>query len=262
MEYAMSRIKSFITVAGSVALATACSDASAPVGKTVAFQVATAPVSAAPVRSTALMGQTITRGGDQIDIQSVQLVLRRLELEPANATTPCDASTQTGECEELELGPMVVDLPLTPGTSQEFKVPVAVGEYGKIQFEIHSPSGSDDAAWLALNPSWSGISVKVTGSYTPSGGVATPFEYTSNLDVEQEYSFATPLVVTDASGANVTLFVDLSGWFADPAGPGLLDPATANIGQPNEGQVKSAIEASLNAFEDENHDGKDDHGAV
>jgi len=38
----------------------------------------------------------------------------------------------------------------------------------------------------------------------------------------------------------------------------LLDPASANDGQPNEGQVKSNIETSLNAFEDEDRDGDDD----
>jgi hypothetical protein len=55
--------------------------------------------------------------------------------------------------------------------------------------------------------------------------------------------------------------VDLAKWFdnGNAGSPGLINPTSATIGGPNEGVVKNAIEASLNAFEDENHNGEDDH---
>jgi hypothetical protein len=61
----------------------------------------------------------------------------------------------------------------------------------------------------------------------------------------------------DGQSTELTLFVDLDGWFRGESGV-LLDPATANIGQPNEGEVKSNIETSLNAFDDDDLDGIDD----
>ena len=39
----------------------------------------------------------------------------------------------------------------------------------------------------------------------------------------------------------------------------LIDPSSANKGNPNEGVVKNNIENSFETFEDEDHDGEDDH---
>jgi hypothetical protein len=41
-----------------------------------------------------------------------------------------------------------------------------------------------------------------------------------------------------------------------------VDPSTANHSGANEGLVKENIKTSLDAFEDEDHDGTDDHGAA
>jgi hypothetical protein len=38
-----------------------------------------------------------------------------------------------------------------------------------------------------------------------------------------------------------------------------VDPATGNKGGANESLVKENIKQSIEAFEDENHDGHDDH---
>ena len=67
----------------------------------------------------------------------------------------------------------------------------------------------------------------MTGTYN---GVA--FTYVSNLDVEQEYEFNPPLTVTETTGANVTLFADLGGWFLNQAADGLIDPATRQRRRP------------------------------
>ena len=74
-------------------------------------------------------------------------------------------------------------------------------------------------------------------------------------------TFCPPLVTTDAAAANRTLLVDLDRWFRTGAGV-LVDPATANVGLVNEGLVETNISATLHAFEDENHDGSDDHGGT
>jgi hypothetical protein len=82
----------------------------------------------------------------------------------------------------------------------------------------------------------------------------------SDLDAEEELALNPPLVTTDATATDLTLFVDLDRWFRDGTG-GLVDPASANAGQANEGLVEGNIRGTLDAFEDENHDGTDDHGA-
>ena len=81
-------------------------------------------------------------------------------------------------------------------------------------------------------------------------------------DVEQELMLVPPLVITDtpdapATTTNVTIRVDLAAWFVDADGA-LIDPATANKGEPNEGLVEDNIDNSMEAFEDEDEDGEDD----
>jgi hypothetical protein len=241
-----------------VAALSACSDSSGPgvAGRSVAFQLATQKSTAAPaaLRANAAGTETITLGSDVIVVSSVQVVLRRIEVERAGGTV-CDTLTTEDDCEELKAGPVLVDLPLGAGATRSFTVAIDTGSYGKLKFEIHKPESGKDAAFLAQYPGFVGVSIKVTGTYN-----GTDFTYISDLDVEQEHEFNPPITVTDAAGANLTLFVDLAGWFANAGGTGLIDPATALKGQPNEGEVKSNIETSFNAFEDDNHDGGDDHG--
>jgi len=54
----------------------------------------------------------------------------------------------------------------------------------------------------------------------------------------------------------VTLRVLLNEWFIDSSGA-LIDPASANHGEPNEGVVEDNIQASMEAFEDRDEDGDD-----
>ncbi len=248
---------SALTAAALLAACSGSSSGPSSAGRSVSFQLATKSTPAA-LRGAALAGQEIlTAGSDTIVVTSVQLVLRRIELERSVASPVCDSlAASNDDCEDIKSGPVLLDLPLGAGALRSFNVAIDTGSYSKIKFEIHRPHGGNDAAFIAANPGFDGVSVKMTGTYN---GVA--FSYTSDLEVEQEHTFAPPLTVTDSTGANLTLFVDLNAWFLNQSANGLIDPATALTGQPNEGEVKSNIEASLNAFEDDNHDGHDDHGS-
>ena len=251
----MTTLKYASTSLAALALLAACSgDGSGPSvgGRQVAVQVATSEKTTAP--AAALLGpETIGLGNDTIVLTSVQVVLRRIELERVGGSV-CDTTATEDDCEELKLGPVLLDVPLAAGADRQFTVTVDTGSYGKIKFEIHKPESSKDAGFVAANPDFDGQSIKVTGTFN-----GTPFTYYSDLDVEQEADLNPPLVVTDAVGANLTLHVDLATWFQNQAGTGLIDPASANKGGQFEGEVKSNIEASLNAFEDDDHDGADDH---
>jgi hypothetical protein len=98
-----------------------------------------------------------------------------------------------------------------------------------------------------------GKSIRVEGTFN-----GTTFVYESDLDVEQEFDLADPIVVTDTAAAvNVTVLLNLNQWFRDGSG-NLLDPATGNTGGMNESLIKENIKNSIEAFEDDDHDGHDD----
>jgi hypothetical protein len=245
-----------------LALVAACSDAGGPSsGGQVNFNLATKPTAASAastgVLAAAFVGtpETYSDGTNTLVIDRVQLVLREIELKRVETVSCADGSGHDA-CERLEVGPILLDLPLggSGGAARSFSVPVAAGTYDEVEFGIHKPSHDDDAAFVQANPDFNGVSVKVSGTYN-----GAPFVYTSDLEAEEEIELSPPLVTADGTPTDLTLFVDLDHWFRSGAGL-LLDPLTANAGGANESIVESNIRATLHAFEDENEDGADDHG--
>jgi hypothetical protein len=242
-----------LSVAALAATLVAACDAGSPsTSAQVNFSTATQPAAADQSGSS----ETFSDGSNNtLVISRVQLVLREIELKRVEATTSCGDSGHDG-CERLELGPVLLDLPLgAGGAAHSFTVPVAAGSYDEVEFEIHPPSDGDtpDAAFVQAHPELSGVSVRVDGTFNGVG-----FSYTSNLSAEEEIELSPPLTLAESGTADLTLMVDLDRWFRDGAGL-LVDPSTANVGLANESLVESNIRATLHAFEDENHDGTDDH---
>src|SRR5205085_2360064 len=101
-------------------LAGACSDAGPSTMSQVGFNTATQspPVAASTGAAFAVNGtpESFTDlSGNVLVINGVELVLREIELHRAGAVTDCAPGT-SDECEELEIGPVLLDLPLgTPG---------------------------------------------------------------------------------------------------------------------------------------------------
>jgi len=73
---------------------------------------------------------------------------------------------------------------------------------------------------------------------------------------ELDLDLRTPLVVSDAAATNLTIRIGLARWFRALNGS-LVNPASANKGQPNEGLVNENIKTSIEAFEDRDGDGDD-----
>jgi hypothetical protein len=235
--------------------ASACSDTGGPSTQgQLSFNTATQAGVAPSGGSLALVGtpETFTDGTNTLVIDGVQLVLREIELRRAGAVAEC-AGAANDDCEELELGPVLVEVPLgTSGSARSFSVALQPGSYDRVEFEIHKPSSSSDAAFLAAHPDLDGVSVRVTGTYN-----GVEFSYTGDFNDEMEFNLVPELAVAESGTADLTLLLSLDPWFRD-AGGNLLDPATAGSGGPNQGLVEQNIKSSLNAFEDENHDGRDD----
>lgn len=208
----------------------------------------------APLLSlTGLASDTQVVGGNTLIITGVELVLRQIELRRVDVTTCTGGTVGDDGCEEFELGPVLVDLPLTAGAEQAFAADVPEGTYSKVDFEIHKPDDSDpaDQAFVQLNPDFADISIRVTGTFD-----GVPFVHTTDLDVEQELSLLPNLVVAEGVSTNLTIFVDLSAWYL--IGGALVDPATANKGGANESAVNNNIKDSFKAFEDPDRNGSDD----
>jgi len=256
----MPRLMSRATAVAVLALVGgACSDAGPSNLNQLSFNSATQSAPAA-VRGAAFGSvgtpETFTDGSNTLVIDQVQLVLREIELHREGATADCTTGG-VDDCEELEIGPTLLDVPLgTVGAARSFSVQLAPGTYDKVEFEIHKASPSDDAAFVTAHPDLADASVKVTGTYN-----GTAFSYIGRFDVEMEFALSPALIASETAASDLTLFVDLDQWFRDQSGT-LLNPSSANSGQPNQGVVEQNIKTSLEAFEDDDHDGRDDHGSI
>jgi hypothetical protein len=215
----------------------ACSSSEPNSNPVVSFNLATrraAPAVAAIARPSF---EIYTLGGTTIDFTSVRVAFSEIELERAGSTIECDIATiDDDDCEEIELAPRILDLPLAPGASRSISVAVAPG---------------------TANPEFDGVSVRVEGTYDNGSG-PVPFVFTNDLDVEQELDLATPITVDATGAAELTLYVDIGTWFLNQAGDGYNDPAQANKGGQYESEVKENIKQSFEAFEDDDHDGESD----
>ena len=244
-----------ITLALALA-AVGCSDSSGPgsePGVSLSF-TGGAGLQAAPGFFASVMSDTLVVGGDELILDKVEIVLREIELELVE-TEGCSSEVDDDSCEEFEVGPVLLDLPLNGAVEQEMAIQVPAGRYDELEFEIHKVSNDDpeDAQFRADYPDMVGKSIRVQGSFN-----GQPFTYETDLDVEQEFDLVPPLEVTDGSGTtNVTVLIDVSQWFVDGSG-NLLNPQTGNKGGDNEGVIKENIKQSVEAFEDDDHDGEDD----
>jgi hypothetical protein len=239
------------------------------------------PAAGAGAASVLLAGDStvLAANPDTVIVRSVDLVLRRIKLEPVEVPA-CESDNveeQDGEnhdiadendaisdedsegCEEIKAGPVLVSLPLgTTAIDALVDVSAPAGQYDKLQFKIHAPKLPRDSAFLRVNPSFDGVSIRVSGTFSHAG-TRTTFTYESALEVEQEVRLEPPITVGAGAVASLTLRFDLSGWFAGPGGAGLVDPGSANAGGVNAALVGNNIRRSIHAFEDEDEDGHDDH---
>jgi hypothetical protein len=210
----------------------------------------------------ALADVSVTRGSDVIVISSVELVARKLRLEQEDAACPAeelpddeggaDDEDDSEECPTLKLGPLLLNPPLGPGAQTFFTADLPVGTYDEVNLQIHRPTDANgDAAFLAAHPDFQGVSIRVTGTFN-----GTPFTFTTGLTAEIEMELDTPIEVTTAGPTNITIFMDVTGWFVSESGEALLSPlALSTQGQT---RVEQNIRRSFHAFEDEDEDGGED----
>ena len=257
-------MRSRVVYAGlvSLGLMAACQQSTAPATQgqfKMAFSTRPTPTPAptAGITSSLVMGSdTMISASDTLVIDTVQIVLRKIELERADGAACDTVMSDEGDdgCEEVEAGPVLVNLPIGDTAAKTFSVSLPVGSYEKVDFQVHVPtSDARDQAFLAANPLFAGTSIRVVGTFNGKA-----FVFTTDLTAEQELELSAPLTVSDTSAVSLTIRTDVATWFAN--GSALVDPGTALAGGANADLVKHNIRASFRSFHDQDEDGLDDSG--
>jgi len=176
--------RSLLLAVALITAAVGCDDATAPTAgvPTVSLSVWLGGGSANPAPALFAEGLELTDGVSTLVIESAELVIRELEFEKVE-TAGCDSGLDDDDCEEFEVGPFLLPLPLDGSVSTEITAQVAPGTYDEIEFEIHKADDGDlaDQGFLDLNPNFAGISIRVTGTFD-----GRSFVYTSAIDEERE----------------------------------------------------------------------------
>jgi hypothetical protein len=252
--------RSTLHLAGTLAILaaiTGCDSSSPGADSQISFSVTTQASAVPGVHPLSAPDTLVDGGGNVLVLTQVEIVLRDIEFERQHHDA-CD-SVSTGnddDCEEFEAGPVLVDLPLQGGVEQEFTVAVDTGTFDELKLRIHKPEDDGDArdrAFLAAHPDLEDVSIRVTGTFN-----GTAFTFVTDLNADQEFAINPPIVVTSQTVVAITLKVDVSSWFLN--GMVLIDPTLALKGGSQENVVKNNIEASFDAFNDDNRDGEDDSG--
>lgn len=230
----------------------ACSDAVGANAHSLSLSI-TGKSASAPLASRGAFGPSLDvvvgSGANTITITRAQVVLGRIEVEPGTATTTC-SGTETDNCPELKLDPVLVDLPLDGATKTDFAASVPAGTYRGIELKIRPVNSSDPggAAFLAANPGFSNVSVHVEGTYN-----GQLFSYNSSLDAGIEMELSAPMTLTSGNGSNLTLLIDVASWFQDSSG-NAIDPTSSA----NASTIENAIKQSFKVFEDDDKNGVPD----
>ncbi len=194
----------------------------------------------------------ISVGGHTLDLTAVTLTVARAEVKPA-ASAACaddndaadddkgpgggggnDGSNQGhDDCDEMKIGPTTIDLPLDGSVVTVPADALPAGTFQELELRL---------AFVRVQGTFDGTAFDVT--------VATP--------VRGEIQFTTPIVVSGGTQTSITVMVPVSMWFTNSGGS-LLDPSQLNTNASLRNAFLSRIAASFHAFEDNDHDGHDDH---
>lgn len=178
---------------------------------------------------------------NSVTISSAQVVIREVEFE---------SSFEDSIDFELEQ-PFVRDLAVDSTLQQITTIQLPFGTYEEMEIEI-GRLDSTDGAVFTQNPLLQNLSIRVQGFV--DADPSNTFVFSSDISVEQENEFDSPLVVDETTpSTNVVLMLDMSRWFVDDNN-NPIDPTLAG----NQRAIESNIKASIKMFEDDDDDGHDD----
>jgi len=212
----------------------------------------------ASVALSARSGTTASTAASAVNQQAQPLqacggiVITRLRMVVSEVKLEGPAATDAGTADEVEFksAPMLLDLSgtaLDNGTTQQVTVAdVRAGTYTEMRFRIHDISASEAGSDAGLQ-AMAAKNASIIVDYTNGGA---PLTFVSNVDAQQKLEGTFNL--TEGSHA-MTLNVDASTWFTKAGA--CLDPSKAG----NLSDINNNIQNSLKAFQDDDHNGREDH---
>jgi hypothetical protein len=229
MTQRLSRILSLVGLATSIA---ACGG-----GDSTTMTVSGRLVGAAPAQG-GLAASALAVAGGRVDIQEVWMVIRDIKFGVPGA----DGEINAGN------GPFLLHVSgsqLSGPITEEFTVEVRAGTYDELRFVVHKLEDLQTVGVPELDGPRASLAIRMS----IDGGAAVTF--TSQLNAAQRI-FGTFAIDDGNAPDNVTVSIDPSGWFG--SGGGFLDPRDEG----NRQAIEDNIQASIDAFEDDNRDGNDD----
>ncbi|MFL5488484.1 MAG: hypothetical protein ACJ8AJ_08375 [Gemmatimonadaceae bacterium] len=214
--------------------------------------------------ATGVAADLVVGADNELVLQKVQLVFGKLELDrrgDANCVGEIeddnddldadDGDDINDECEEVELDPLLVDVPVDDALHPVITVPLPAGTFNELEAKLQ-PARERFTAFNTTNANLAGKSVRVEGTFK-----GTPFVFTSPVRANLEMEFDPPLVI-DETTRNATVSIDVRRWFLDSEGRA-IDPSTATPGSTNLLRIENNIRRSFHAFEDDEERGEDHH---
>lgn len=212
-----------------------CGDSTGP-GSSVAIAFRSAIIGASGSATSPAMfslmpseSQSIGIDGSNGTLRIDELFVLVAEFELKRADVSCDdlAGEDDDDCEELELPPSFVEVPLDGPDATLVRQEVPPGTYRRIEFEVEDledDEDDDDAAAIAdlladviaRFPEWPrNASMVAIGVFQPSGGGdARPFTVYFEAELEIELEFDTPLTIAaDDPDRTIAVTVDPRLWF-------------------------------------------------
>ena len=239
------RLAPTLVAIGATAVAVAvaaCSADSTGVGPR-SSQIAFSATKTSPAGAT-FSAVPITVGGHTLDLTSITVTVARIELKRAQADAcPGDddndddhpsQTPSTNACGELKVGPVTVTIPVDGGMVTLPANTIPAGTYRAFDVRVSQ--------------------VELKGTFDTK-----TFDVTLPVHATIENTFSTPLVVADSAPTTITINLTTAGWFLNGDGS-LIDPGQLSASASLQARIRNNIAASLRAFEDRDHDGRDDHG--
>jgi len=227
-----SIVRSWRPIVALSALALSACDSSTGGGTSTAVRLSAPAV--VGQSTVAGAGLSIAGSNGTLVITDVKMIVNEFELRRA-AVVDCDDddSSGPGSCGSFETNYFVADVPLGTGSVTVANDRIPSGSYVEMEFEVKDLEvdlgDADDAADAArinalltqlrtTHPNWPvGASMRIEGTFTPTGGVAQPFVAYFDAEIEVEKLFLVPLVIDDTS-AGLTIDLRLDLWFKNADG--------------------------------------------
>jgi len=194
--------------------------------------------SGAPASSSKVVGKATALA----TITSAHVVIERIRFDSSVDDT-LDFRFEEPFIQDLMVGSNLYEI----GTAQ-----VPFGSYKRSRIKIDDLDPEDGTVYTQ-NPDLQNRSIFISGFLNNDPNLA--FEFTSDLNEEQEREFNPPLILDENSpSTSIVLTIDIDAWFMDGNGTP-LDPSSPS----NKSIIEDNIKNSIDVFEDEDDDGERDN---